>query len=412
MHSDDPLWTTGFGSQLHNLLSRLKKARPEWELGALHWNHRGKPIMTVYGYQLLTDFGQGHHFNARWNIDHYQPDLYLTLYDIFVSGPFMANGFREGNENFNGLGVKGGYSKTKWVSWFVYDMLRNSSPRAWNRYLQFCDVPVAMSRYGQESVLENYATRAYMIYHGVDPAQFPELPEDKLQERRMKLGNPDFIMGALFRNIRRKQTARLLEAWSRVSREYPDVKLLMNMQPLDQQGYDIPLYLHHFNLLDNPNPIENPVIIGEQTSELLGVPPDELNMYYQICDGQVLPTQGEGFGIPIIEGYQASGLPVIMTDCSTYPELVGNHGLPVATDGYEWTPTAGAMPLPSTESLEDAMRIMIDDRKLRTKFQQANREFVKQFDFDKSIIPQWLQLIEQQVPEAKAEIAESPTINT
>lgn len=58
---------------------------------------------------------------------------------------------------------------------------------------------------------------------------------------------------------------------------------------------------------------------------------------------------------------------------------------------------------------------MIDDRKLRTKFQQANREFVKQFDFDKTIIPQWLALIEKVCPdtkpvEAKTEIAEAQTI--
>lgn len=398
--SDDIYWNTGFGSQSLKLLSKIKKARPNWEIGAYHPNYRGEWFPSGHGITLLPDQGQGHWNNARWYIDHFNPDVFVTLWDIFVSG-FMGSECNTERGRFQGLCAKGGYSKTKWISWFVYDMLRWSSPRVWRNPMSVCDALVAMSRFGQDAVLENYGVHSHMIYHGVDPANFPPVEKDKLDERREKLGNPDFLMGALFRNIKRKQPARLLEAWANVSREYPDARMILNMRPDDREGHDLALYCHHFNLLSKPDPKDNPIIFGEQTSELLGVPPNELNLYYQACDAQVLPTQGEGFGIPIIEGYQANGLPVIMTDCSTYPELVGDHGLPIAVDGYEWTPNAGAMPLPSTESLEEQMRIIIDDKKLRTKFQQANREFVKRFDFNTEIVPQWLQLLEQQVPESK-----------
>jgi hypothetical protein len=53
--------------------------------------------------------------------------------------------------------------------------------------------------------------------------------------------------------------------------------------------------------------------------------------------------------------------------------------------------------------MENAMRLMIDDANIRRKFQAANREFVKQFDWDKEITPQWLQLIEQTVGEEKSQ---------
>jgi glycosyltransferase involved in cell wall biosynthesis len=259
-----------------------------------------------------------------------------------------------------------------------------------------------MSRFGRDSVLENYGVDCPYIYHGVDPAQWPQLPRDIIQERREKFGNPDFILGGFFRNILRKQVVRLLEAWSRVSREYRDVQLLLNMRPQDREGFDLIHYLHHFNMLakadKDGNIIESgPVRLGEQQSELHGVPVPELNLLYQICDAQVLPTQGEGFGKPIIEGYQASGLPVIMSHNTTYDELVGDHGLPVECElGHVWTPMAGALVSPSVEDLEDKLRLIIDDVNLRKKFQAANREFVKGFDYDK-IMPQWLELLEKNV---------------
>ena len=111
-HSDDCTWTTGFGSQLHQILYLLKKARPEWELAALHWGHRGPPIPTAFGYNWLPDGGRGHFDNAKAFIDRFQPDLYLTLYDLFVSGPFMCaplNDVREGRTvQFPGLSHKAG----------------------------------------------------------------------------------------------------------------------------------------------------------------------------------------------------------------------------------------------------------------------------------------------------------------
>lgn len=390
--SDDTHWTTGFGVESHNILTRIKQARPDWEVGALHWNYHGQPFPDGYGVLMLPDSGAGHFETAKRLVNGFQPDYLITLYDVFVSGAFMPQLSRKINPN----------SKTKWLSYFVWDTVREQACRSYQGIFDHCDLPVAMSKYGRDTVLEAYGYEVPFIYHGVDPAQWPQLPKEQIQDRRELYGNPDFIMGAFFRNIQRKQVVRLLEAWSRVSREYRDVQLILNMRPQDREGFDIIHYMHHFNLLGNTDEkgklIESgPVRLGDQQSELFGVPVQELNLLYQVCDAQVLPTQGEGFGKPIIEGYQASGLPVIMSDNSTCPELVGDHGLSVeCLDDYVWTPMAGALKSPSVKDLEDKMRIMIDDRKMRTKFQQANREFVKQFSFEK-IMPQWLELIEKNV---------------
>lgn len=401
-HSDDALWATGFGSQLFNIMTRLKRARPDWEIGSLHWNYHGAPFQTAYGFQYLPDSGQGHYANAKFYIDHFQPDIYFSLYDIWVSGAFMP-----------GLSEKAGYSKTKWLSYYVFDVERWSAPRSWQGIFDACDVPVAMSKYGQESVQENYGVEPYMIHHGVDLAAFPPVPKDILEKRRELLGNPEFVMGALFRNIFRKQPAKLLQAWSKVCHEYPDVKLLLNMKAQDNQGYDLAHYIHHYGLMDKVNEKgelleRGPIIFGEQISETWGVPISELNVYYQLCDAQILPTQGEGFGLPIIEGYAASGLPVIMSRNTTYDELVGDHGLPIKSEGVQWTRHEGAQLIPDMEDMAEQMRLIIDDKNLRRKFSDYNKEFVKQFDFDRFIIPEWLALIEKVVGEGKAKEETKP----
>lgn len=388
-HSDDYWWTTGFGVELHNILTRLKKARPDWDIGTVHWGHHGMPFPDGFGVLMLPDSGANHFETAKRLINGFQPDIYMSLYDIFVSGNFLPQLSHISNPN----------SKTKWLSYFVFDIERWSAPRYYQSYFDRCDIPVAMSKFGRDSVLEAYGVTCPYIYHGVDFNQFKPLPTDMVNERREKYGNPDFVLGGFFRNILRKEAVLLLEAWSHVAREYRDAELVLNMKPDDPMGADLMTYLHHFNMLskvdEKGNVVEKgPVRIGQQPSHLQGVPVQELNLLYNLCDAQVLPTRGEGFGKPIIEGYAASGLPVIMSRNTTYDELVGDHGLPIECEGYQWSTNAGAQPLPTLESLENQLRVIIDDAGLRRKFQQANTEFVKQFSYDKFIIPAWLNLLE------------------
>jgi glycosyltransferase involved in cell wall biosynthesis len=356
----------------------------------VHWNYHGTPFPDGFGILMLPDSGAGHFETAKRLIQGFQPDIYFTLYDVFVSGPFMAGLSKKSN----------GDSKTKWLSYFVWDTERWSAPRSYQGFFDRCDMPVAMSQYGRDTVLEAYGVECPYVYHGVDFEQFKPLPFDMVNDRREKYGNPDIIIGGFFRNIYRKETVLLLEAWSRVSREYRDAQLLLNMRVDDPQGFDLVTYLHHFNLLSKADKDGNlleqgPVRIGQQSSPLQGVPVQELNLLYQVCDAQVLPTRGEGFGKPIIEGYAASGLPVIMTHNTTYDELVGDHGLPIETNGYTWSSNAGAQTLPNIESLENQLRVMIDDANLRKKFSDANKEFVKDFSYDEKIIPAWLELLEK-----------------
>lgn len=63
---------------------------------------------------------------------------------------------------------------------------------------------------------------------------------------------------------------------------------------------------------------------------------DELPLWYNSCEVFVYPSVYEGFGIPVLEA-MACGRPVIVSDTSSLPEVVGSCGLLVPpTDTKAW----------------------------------------------------------------------------
>ena len=381
--SDDPFWTTGFGCESFQILSRLAKVKPKWQLAAQHRGFQGLPFKTNYGFGLVPHFGApGNQDEEYRSVEHYlenyPPDFFITLWDIWYS-KFMAPYSQKARP----------YSRTKWVSWFVYDVRAETSPEYYKDVLRHCDCPIATSQYTQKAMLSRYGLRIGYIPHGVDPKEFHPLPRNMREERREKYGNPDVMVGAFFRNTARKNPVHLLKAWQTIHKEYPDATLFFNMKLNDPDlyGSDLKLYSQEFQ-------IQKSIILSRQHTAENGVPIQQMNAYYNDCDFQVLPTSGEGFGKPIIEGYAANGLPVIMTDCTTYPELVGSRGLPIRVESWVWTHAYGQFAIPSVRSLTEQMRILIDDRKLRRKFREANQKFVLAYDYDRVIVPAWIQLLE------------------
>jgi glycosyltransferase involved in cell wall biosynthesis len=56
------------------------------------------------------------------------------------------------------------------------------------------------------------------------------------------------------------------------------------------------------------------------------VPDTDLVLLYNAAEMLVLPSKGEGFGLPVVEA-MASGLPVAASDRSSLPEVLGGAGL-------------------------------------------------------------------------------------
>ena len=98
------------------------------------------------------------------------------------------------------------------------------------------------------------------------------------------------------------------------------------------------------------------------------VPTEDLPVLLSGAEAFVLPSLWEGFGIPLLEA-MACGAPVIASNVSSLPEVVGKAGLLV--DPY------------SVDQIEMAIRNVITDKKLREKLKKLGLEQSKKFSWER-----------------------------
>ena len=92
---------------------------------------------------------------------------------------------------------------------------------------------------------------------------------------------------------------------------------------------------------------------------------------YALATLLVYPSLYEGFGFPPLEA-MASGVPVITSNASVFPEIVGTAG--ILTDPQ------------NPEELYQAMREVLGDRTLQETLRTRGLERVRQFSWNKAAL--------------------------
>jgi glycosyltransferase involved in cell wall biosynthesis len=201
------------------------------------------------------------------------------------------------------------------------------------------------------------ASKVEVVYNGIDEhlAAAPSAADVARVRERFLLTSP-FILYA--GNIKpHKNVDRLIEAFSILRRRgVSDVKLLII-------GDDISRYpnlrrlVHRFQL--------------HQQVRFLGFVPDAtLAVLYRLASVFVFPSLSEGFGLPPLEA-MAAGAPVITSNVSSLPEVVGDAA--VLIDPMD----AGA--------IAEAMSRVLSDAALRADLVRRGHERVKAFSWARSV---------------------------
>ena len=99
------------------------------------------------------------------------------------------------------------------------------------------------------------------------------------------------------------------------------------------------------------------------------VPDDELVFFYNAATVFVLPSFGEGFGLPALEA-MACGIPVIGSETTSLPEVVGEAGL-------FFNPN-------DTDQLKGHLKKILTDSALRERLGRLGWERAKTFSWEKS----------------------------
>jgi glycosyltransferase involved in cell wall biosynthesis len=195
-----------------------------------------------------------------------------------------------------------------------------------------------------------------VVYNGFDERLTSPSPEDEARVRdRFQLDAP-FVLYA--GNIKpHKNVDRLIEAFAQLrQRGMTSVKLLII-------GDDISKYSNLRRLVHRHQ-------LHQQVRFLGFVSTDTLAALYQLAQVFVFPSLYEGFGLPPLEA-MANGTPVITSNVSSLPEVVGDAALLID-------------PLDS-ESLADAMYRVLNEPDLRADLVRRGHERVKAFSWDRSV---------------------------
>jgi glycosyltransferase involved in cell wall biosynthesis len=99
------------------------------------------------------------------------------------------------------------------------------------------------------------------------------------------------------------------------------------------------------------------------------VPDEERVLFYNAADLLVFPSWYEGFGLPLLEAMQ-SGCPVISSQVSSMPEVVGDSGLLIDPN--------------RVEDLQKAMLRLVQEPGLTEKLRRAGLEQAQKFSWETS----------------------------
>lgn len=197
-----------------------------------------------------------------------------------------------------------------------------------NELLQRCKIP---------------EDRVRVIHQGVYPAEIDTLKKDlKSNPYLLFVGHRDGY----------KNFDLFIDAFSKVSNRYPDLKLVVVGPPLTTL---------EFELLDKALTSGNWIALPPQTD-------DQLADIYRSAFAHVVASSMEGFGMTILES-MAQGTPVILNDISVFNEVAGRAGVyftPSAPDSF-----AAALDFLSIEANYEKMSKLSVERSLHFSWERS-----------------------------------------
>jgi glycosyltransferase involved in cell wall biosynthesis len=185
------------------------------------------------------------------------------------------------------------------------------------RSLARADVIVAVSNHTADDIEELFgvpSSRIDVVPHGVSH-QFRPMSSEELAIARARLQLPERFILFVGTIEPRKNLTTLLEAWAML-RDRPDLVIVGAWGWLYEQIE------------------ERMARLGPGVHHIQGLDPADLPAVYNLARVLAHPAWYEGFGFPPLEA-MACGTPVVVSDRSSLPELVGDAGLIVPADDAE-----------------------------------------------------------------------------
>jgi len=366
--SDNPNQPTGLGRVTREVLTRL--SAKGYAVTCLSFLYDGWPYDTDFvPFPVLPAPPIPTVDCVTRAMDLCNPDVIISFGDLWMM-PWVTEQKRKGAPKIIGyITIDGG-----------------PIPPSRKAELEAFDTLVAPTNFGKRQLEDLLPqNKIQMIYHGVDTSVFRPLNKKALLRKKFGIGE-EFVVGCVARNQMRKYFPALLEAFAKFHRLHPESILYLHTSR-EKRGWALDEFIAQYDIAS--------CVRFPDDYTLAGLPclrDANLNEVYNLFDVMVLPTIGEGFGLPMLES-MAAGTPVIATNYSACVELLEGHGLLIDVKNHIY---AGReiyrYALPDQEDLLSKLCKIWSDNKLRGRLARDGVQFSRRFAW-KGIIAEWEALI-------------------
>jgi glycosyltransferase involved in cell wall biosynthesis len=238
-----------------------------------------------------------------------------------------------------------------------------------------------MSKHGSEVLTQRGIDHAY-IPHALEKHWTPTVLERDPWPGRFVVTIPNANKGVM---PSRKAWGENLLAFGVFAKSRPDALLYLHT---DASGSGAGIDL--LSLVEAAGISPDQVMFVDQYDYRMGVPDSTMAAIYTRADVLLSATAGEGFGLPVLEA-QGCGTPVIVSDFSAQPELVGDGW--VVRVQPQWNPTQLAwFATPLVHSIVNALEEAYE--RPRGQVSEAAVEFAKGYAADKVFQEGWVPLLD------------------
>lgn len=191
-------------------------------------------------------------------------------------------------------------------------------------------------------------------------------PEDDVI--RQRYGLPKRYVLYLGGHDVRKNVAGLVEAFSTVAQADADVKLVVGGRLPERPAHRLPL-LGPSPLFD-PRPLVEALGLAHDVQFVGWVEEHHKPALYRGAACAVFPSRYEGFGLPVLEAL-ACATPLVTSNASSLPELVGDAGFAIDPD--------------DTEALAGAILACLVDHSLAAELRQRGPAQAAKFSWNRAL---------------------------
>jgi D-inositol-3-phosphate glycosyltransferase len=375
----DAACPSGFAKATHAILDALSHHQGgQYDVTVLGLNYRGDP--HGYPYPIYAAGVEGDGLGVRrliWMCDFVKPDVIVIQNDGWHV-PYYMQRLRAKKTN-------GEYAFPEHAAIPVVAIVAVDGKNFRGEWLDGVDLAIFWSKFAQdEARVGGYAGPSEVIPLGVDLSVYRPLDRTISREGLPEEMREAFIVGSVNRNQPRKRwdlTVRYFAIWIKqlISTSFTedelcvapvvikDAWLYLHAAPTGDNGPDVRQLMHYYGVFHRLALVQPEVFYG--ASE------EEMAITYNRFDVCISTSQGEGFGLTILEA-MACGIPPIVPDSSAPGDWAKDAAWLVPCTTTAINPVApglnviGAVP-DQTRFVNALQRLYTDKRAYETNRQAA-----------------------------------------